>query len=102
MRRQILASTSILALLLGSGSAWAGMDEAKAFLDTEIKDLSSLDRAAQEVKDSDLAHSAELLDDEEPRQRRDGLCAELSAALLGLRDTLTGLYGADTDRKSVV
>ena len=57
-----------------------------------------LDRAAQEVKDSDLAHSAELLDDEEPRQRRDGLCAELSAALLGLRDTLTGLYGADTAR----
>lgn len=57
-----------------------------------------LDRAAQEVQDADLAHSAELLDDEEPRQRRDGLLQELSAQLLGLRDTLTGLYGADTTR----
>lgn len=57
-----------------------------------------LDRAAQQVQEADLLHSAELLDDEEPRQRRDGLSAELSATLLGLRDTLTGLYGADTTR----
>ena len=50
MRRHILASTSMLALLLGSGAAQAGMDEAKAFLDAEIKDLSTLDRTAQEAE----------------------------------------------------
>ena len=50
MRRQILASTSVLALILGAGSAFAGMDEAKTFLDTEVKDLSALDRAAQEAE----------------------------------------------------
>ena len=50
MRRHILASTSVIALLLGSSSAFAGMDEAKAFLDTEIKDMSALDRAGQEAE----------------------------------------------------
>ena len=50
MRRQILASTSVFALLLGAQSAFAGMDEAKAFLDAEIKDMSALDRAAQEAE----------------------------------------------------
>ena len=34
-----------LVLLLGAGQAYAGMDEAKAFLDAEIKDMSTLDRA---------------------------------------------------------
>ena len=32
------------------GQAYAGMDEAKAFLDTEINGLSTLDRAAQEAE----------------------------------------------------
>jgi glycerol transport system substrate-binding protein len=50
MRRQILASTSVLALILGSSQAYAGMDEAKAFLDNEIAGLSTLDRAAQEAE----------------------------------------------------
>ena len=50
MRRHILASTSIIALILGSGQAFAGMDEAKAFLDAEIGDMSTLDRAAQEAE----------------------------------------------------
>ena len=50
MRRHILTTTSVLALLMGAGSAYAGMDEAKAFLDAEIKDLSTLDRAAQEAE----------------------------------------------------
>ena len=50
MRRHILASTSALALLLSAGSAFADMDAAKAFLDAEIKDMSSLDRAAQEAE----------------------------------------------------
>ena len=48
MRRQLLTSTTALVLLVGAGSAHAGMDEAKAFLDKEIGDLSSLSRADQE------------------------------------------------------
>jgi hypothetical protein len=50
MRRHILASTSMIALLLGATNAFAGMDEAKAFLDAEIKDMSTLDRAGQEAE----------------------------------------------------
>lgn len=42
-------TTTALALAIGlSGPAFAGMDEAKAFLDAEIGDLSTLDRAGQE------------------------------------------------------
>ncbi|WP_346891845.1 ABC transporter substrate-binding protein [uncultured Roseibium sp.] len=46
----LLKSTTALALSLGvlTGPAFAGMDEAKEFLDTEIGDLSSLSRADQE------------------------------------------------------
>lgn len=50
MRRQLLASTTALTLLLGLGQAYAGMEEAKAFLDSEIGDMSALDRAAQEAE----------------------------------------------------
>lgn len=57
-----------------------------------------LDRAAAEVERSDLAHAAELLDDEEPRQRRDAAQASLAALLLGQRDTLSALYGAAVSR----
>lgn len=48
MRTRILTTTTALALLLGAGSAYAGMDEAKKFLDKEIGDVSTLDRAGQE------------------------------------------------------
>ncbi len=48
MRTRILTTTTALVLLFGAGSAYAGMDEAKAFLDKEIGDMSALDRAAQE------------------------------------------------------
>ncbi len=46
----LLKSTTALALSLGvlTGPAFAGMDEAKQFLDTEIGDLSTLSRADQE------------------------------------------------------
>lgn len=50
MRRHLLTSTTALALLICSQSAFAGMDEAKAFLDSEIAGLSTLDRAAQEAE----------------------------------------------------
>jgi glycerol transport system substrate-binding protein len=50
MRRHLLASTTAIVLLLAGGKAYAGMDEAKAFLDSEINGLSTLDRAAQEAE----------------------------------------------------
>ncbi len=50
MRRHLLTSSTALALLICAGHAHAGMDEAKAFLDSEIAGLSTLDRAAQEAE----------------------------------------------------
>ncbi len=47
MRKQLLTTTALALMALG-GQAFAGMDEAKQFLDSEIKDLSSLSRADQE------------------------------------------------------
>lgn len=47
MRKQLLTTTALALMALG-GQAFAGMDEAKQFLDGEIKDLSSLSRADQE------------------------------------------------------
>jgi len=47
MRKQLLMTTAI-ALLVLSGIAHAGMNEAKTFLDKEIGDLSTLSRADQE------------------------------------------------------
>lgn len=49
MRRHLLASTAALVLMGTMASpAWADMDAARAFLDAEIGDLSSLTRAEQE------------------------------------------------------
>jgi glycerol transport system substrate-binding protein len=48
MRSYLLASTATFVLLLGSGTAYAGMDDAKAFLDKEIGTVSTLSRADQE------------------------------------------------------
>jgi glycerol transport system substrate-binding protein len=47
MRRHLMTTTALI-LLAMTGSALAGMDEAKQFLDKEIGDLSSLTRADQE------------------------------------------------------
>ena len=47
MRRHFMTTTAAI-LLAMTGSAFAGMDEAKQFLDKEIGDLSSLSRADQE------------------------------------------------------
>ncbi len=47
MRRHLLATTAGI-LLAMAGSAYAGMDEAKAFLDKEVGDLSTISRADQE------------------------------------------------------
>ncbi|WP_319774994.1 ABC transporter substrate-binding protein [Breoghania sp.] len=47
-----LKETTALALLAGliAGPAWAGMEDAKKFLDAEIGDMSSLTRAEQEAE----------------------------------------------------
>ncbi len=47
MRKQLLMTTAVM-LLAFTGSAFADMDAAKKFLDSEIGDLSSLSRADQE------------------------------------------------------
>ena len=47
MRKHLLATTAGM-LLAMAGSAYAGMDEAKAFLDKEVGELSTLPRADQE------------------------------------------------------
>ncbi|MEK1932751.1 MAG: extracellular solute-binding protein, partial [Pararhizobium sp.] len=49
MRRHLLTSTAAM-LLAFTGTAFAGMDEAKQFLDKEIGTVSTLDRAAQEAE----------------------------------------------------
>ena len=55
-----LRSTTALALALGltSAPAFAGMDEAKAFLDSEIAGMSVLDRAGQEEDEQDQRQGA--------------------------------------------
>ena len=59
----------------------------------------ALDRAAAQMQQADLAHAAELLDDEGPRLRRDGAQTLLLETLYGQRDTLAALYGSDTVRE---
>jgi glycerol transport system substrate-binding protein len=49
MRRHLLTTTAVMLLAL-TGTAYADMDAAKKFLDAEIGDMSSLDRAAQEAE----------------------------------------------------
>src|SRR5215213_5378801 len=51
MRRHLLTSTAAVVLLLVAAPAWAqSLDAGKAFLDAEIGDLSTLDRAGQEAE----------------------------------------------------
>ncbi len=48
MRHLLLATATTAALLASTALSWAGMDEAKAFLDSEVGELSVLSRADQE------------------------------------------------------
>lgn len=65
--------------------------------DTTLRMLEALsgcmERAASEVQAADLAHAAELLDDEAPRQQRDSAHVLLTSTLLGMRETMSALYG---------
>ena len=48
MKRTLLGTTAALAIVLASGPAFADMEAARAFLDAEIGDMSSLSREDQE------------------------------------------------------
>ncbi|VDC32068.1 ABC transporter substrate-binding protein [Pseudogemmobacter humi] len=50
MKRKVTSTAMALALLALGAPAWADMDAAKAFLDAEIGDLSSLSREQQEAE----------------------------------------------------
>ena len=50
MRHRQTTTAMALALMAMGLPAWADMDAAKAFLDAEIGDVSSLDRAGQEAE----------------------------------------------------
>ncbi len=51
-------------------------------------------RAVDDLSATNQAHAAELADDGEPRAARDGARDELRAGLIGIRSTLSGVYGA--------
>ncbi|MFT4795618.1 MAG: glycerol transport system substrate-binding protein [Paracoccaceae bacterium] len=48
MKTGMLSGAALIALIAGAGSAWADMGAAKAFLDAEIGDMSTITRADQE------------------------------------------------------
>jgi glycerol transport system substrate-binding protein len=50
MRLRQTTTAMALVLMATNAPAWADMEAAKAFLDTEIGDMSTLDRAAQEAE----------------------------------------------------
>ena len=50
MQRLMIATATTAALLCSTALSWAGMEEAKTFLDSEINGLSVLDRPAQEAE----------------------------------------------------
>lgn len=54
----------------------------------------ALEGAAAELSEADLAHAAELSDDEEPRRQRDLAAAAIREKMLSLRDLFAGAYGA--------
>ncbi|MEC5324317.1 MULTISPECIES: ABC transporter substrate-binding protein [unclassified Aurantimonas] len=50
MKRHLMGSAAMLAIALASAPAFADMEAAKKFLDAEIKEVSTLDRADQEAE----------------------------------------------------
>jgi glycerol transport system substrate-binding protein len=61
MRKQLFSTTTALALLCGMGVAHADMEAARAFLDAEIGDMSSLSREEQEAEMQWFIDAAEPL-----------------------------------------
>lgn len=62
--------------------------------------LRVLDGAQQDLVDADEAYQRELLDDAEPRQRRDEAAAALREQLMAVRDLMEGLFGEALVRRS--
>ena len=99
---RLAVTTTVTSSAAIHGAQIADALHAKLFPDGPVKsDLTHkfiaalgglLDRAALEVQEADLAHAAELLDDEEPRQRRDDAHAQLVATLM-TRQSLTMAIG---------
>lgn len=54
----------------------------------------SLQRNRSQLRDADLAHAAELADDEAPRAARDAAVASLRGTLTALRGNLINIYGS--------
>lgn len=54
----------------------------------------SLATAVEELRAADLAHAQELADDDAPRAARDAAFIELRDQFIGLRGTLSSVYGA--------
>ncbi len=74
---------------------WPGGRAAKLDMALLLSQLTAiLDQAGSELAEADLAHAAELADDDEPRQARDEAVAAVREKLLSLRELVTGAYGA--------
>lgn len=56
----------------------------------------SLAAAVEELRTADLAHAKELADDDAPRAARDAAFIELRDQVIGLRGTLSSVFGAAT------
>lgn len=56
----------------------------------------ALHHATSALRDADLAHAAELSDDEAPRAARDQGVLDLRARLMSLRGTLSSVFGSAT------
>ncbi len=54
----------------------------------------ALTRARTDLTTADLAHAAELADDEAPRTARDQAIVDVRAGLIGIRGTLSSVFGA--------
>lgn len=54
----------------------------------------SLERNRNQLRDADLAHAAELADDEAPRAARDAAVAALRGTLTALRGNMINIYGS--------
>ena len=73
---------------------WPGGRAPKLDMALLLSQLTALlDQAGTELSEADLAHAAELADDEEPRLARDQAVDGVRDKLLSLRELVVGAYG---------
>ncbi len=102
---RVLVSRTVLSSLKTHGPVISADLETLLFPNGSPQDLTlddviralhdALARGVQAMSDADMAHSAELADDDEPRAARDACIAKLRAAIVTLRTNLTHLYGSE-------